>query len=322
MRIDIFASSLPLQVKKIIKMASNSQSFSTSSDSEEEKGSINQRKRVPKRKSAKDASLTEEFNLQKEKEEKQIRIPYHKPKQYNLKEFLSRRTINKPPPNKIKPFLKIKMNNQELQDFSKKMRERELEAIEFFKSESDGEEARLEPLTEAPQINKTECQPLVANTSTCLKTLDELNMKDTVIDLTTGLIQSNKLSGADKLFERYLKSVNKPKHKDSVSMNILSVENGKIEKQRVNVKLDKEVELDHNRPGLSHQQLKEDLRSKIMQMRLAEAKNKFFKTKEGHTESEYESFNTSSENQLDDMEQFNCDEVVSMMRYLKLIVKF
>lgn len=218
------------------------------------------------------------------------------------------------------------------------MKEREKEAIEFFKSESesDGEEQaekKPEPpieeiITEQPIIECQEEEQVVdlpekeiEPTPPCLKTLGQLNAKDAIIDLSTGQIQAKKLTGAEMLFQRYLKSVNKPKHKDSVSMNILSVENGKLENQRVEVKLDKEVELDHNRPGLSHEQLKEGLRNKIMQMRLEVAKKKQAKIKKEQEDEEIEEKakelsddEDEDENQPDDVEpakrnQFECDEV-------------
>lgn len=119
------------------------QDVPASSESEEEK-QPNRRKGVPKkldvkilkeklkRKSAKVAmeNIKEELNLQNdnENEQREIRIPYHKPKQYSLKEFLARRTINKPsnPIEKINeskainPVLKIKMNTKDPRRFCTK----------------------------------------------------------------------------------------------------------------------------------------------------------------------------------------------------------
>lgn len=57
-------------------------------------------------------------------------------------------------------------------------------------------------------------------------------------------------------------------------MNILTVENGKLENQKIEVKLEKETELDHNRPGFSREKLKKDLRNKILNQRREELKSK------------------------------------------------
>lgn len=331
---------------KISTNKTNSRILSSSSESEDEEKPVkNRRKGNPKkldvkmpkeklkRKSAKAAmeNIKEELNKNEKPENKEIRIPYHKPKQYSLKEFLARRTINKPSIENIKepklsnPVLKMKMNSQELEKFAQKMKEREEEAMEFFKSESESEgeekgenknkeveenkiekveeelkeetkevitavdvtteENEHEPLDndkiQQPEIlDKENISENVKEEPKLLKTLNELSEKDAIIDLTTGAVQTKKLNGPEMLFQRYLKSINKPKHKDSVCMNIMSIENGKLENSRVEVKLDKEVELDHNRPGFSHEKLKENLRNKIVQMRLEVVKKKALKPEE------------------------------------------
>ena len=43
------------------------------------------------------------------------------------------------------------------------------------------------------------------------------------------------------LFQKYLKTIQKPNHKNTVSMNILTVENIKLENQKIEVKLAKET---------------------------------------------------------------------------------
>jgi hypothetical protein len=88
------------------------------------------------------------------------------------------------------------------------------------------------------------------------------------------------------LFQKYLKTQAKPKHKDTVCMNILSIENGKLENQKVEVRLDKEVELDHSRPGFSHEKLKESLRNQILQQRLEKLKQRFVKSETAELEPE------------------------------------
>jgi hypothetical protein len=102
----------------------------------------------------------------------------------------------------------------------------------------------------------------------CLKTLNELK-GNVMIDLESGAIQPKKLTGPELLFQKFVKTQPKPKVvKEKVCMmNILSIENGKLGIQRVPVKLDKEVEMDHNRPGFSREKLKQNLRNQIVQKR-------------------------------------------------------
>lgn len=120
-----------------------------------------------------------------------------------------------------------------------------------------------------------------------LKTLSEMNGKDNlIIDLESGTIKPKKLSGQEMLFQKYLKTQAKTKHKDKVSMNILSFENGKLENQKVDVRLNKEVEFDHSRPGLSHEKLKENLRNEILQQRLEKLKQRFVKSETAELEPE------------------------------------
>ncbi|XP_030570454.1 claspin [Drosophila novamexicana] len=84
--------------------------------------------------------------------EAHVSVPYHQPKPRTLKEFLSRRTINKPlavalaggspMPNKKEPrrSMGLRMTSEELQAYAKLMEERAQEATEFFKSESEHED--------------------------------------------------------------------------------------------------------------------------------------------------------------------------------------
>lgn len=369
----------------------------------------------------KQAELKQEIQSEKQRmdREQDIRVPYHKPKQYSLKEFLARRTLNKPSLEKIKEGQKpvssivaLKMTSEQLEKFAQKMKEREEEAIEFFKSESESDDeqdsANKENVSENPAMEVAEEDPVnnevdacetevgatlevvqeekkietpvnemevceeieetpaietaeIMNTSIAkvmetakepmdtsetakvklvietsemlkpstnmeiseekastevsiektsddpeldrlrekyknatpikleeidvkpkisiqtLKTLNEMNSNDFTIDLVTGSIQPRKLTGPEMLFQKYLKTVQKPKHKDTISMNILTIENGKLENQKVEVKLDKEIEMDHQRPGFSHEMMKENLRNKIVHKRLEEIKKKMLK---------------------------------------------
>ncbi|XP_023033120.1 claspin isoform X2 [Drosophila willistoni] len=93
--------------------------------------------------------------------EAQISVPYHQPKPRTLKEFLNRRTINmplatamaggSPMPNKQpRKSLGLRMTSDELEAYAKLMDEREKEATEFFKSESENEDEQMQPESEEP----------------------------------------------------------------------------------------------------------------------------------------------------------------------------
>lgn len=355
---------------------------------------------------------------QRMEREQEIRVPYHKPKQHTLKEFMARRTLKKPQIDKsdgqkpMSSILQLKLVGQNIESFAQKMKEREEEAIEFFKSESESDDEELEltedkenisanqdvsmtealvkkeeqqdeimreelkanpvelgivneessvvepqpsPLDEENQIaldvpdaskaieleqpeelvnaeaptekvpedsNLNQLREKYNNMNTddvmpklsfpTLKTLEEMGSNNFVIDLESGAIEPRKLSGAEKLFQRYLKTVQKPKHKDSVCMNIISIENGKLENQKIEVKLDKEVELDHNRPGLSREKLRESIRQKIDEQRIVKIKEKIVKQEPGELEPEDKDdcANAEKESLLSDDEECSEDEDV------------
>ncbi|KAH8302928.1 hypothetical protein KR044_012035, partial [Drosophila immigrans] len=113
--------------------------------------------------------------------EAHISVPYHQPKPRTLKEFLSRRTINKPlavamaggspMPEKKEPrrSMALRMNSEELQAYAKLMEERAKEATEFFKSESeheDDEEDKSEPkqMQDIPETAEQTTQPTADET--------------------------------------------------------------------------------------------------------------------------------------------------------------
>ncbi|XP_034482850.1 claspin [Drosophila innubila] len=107
-------------------------------------------------KKALDAMQAIQSEQQRLQREAHISVPYHQPKPRTLKEFLSRRTINKPlavamaggspMPAKKEPrkSMALRMNSDELQAYAKLMEERAKEATEFFKSESEHEEDDVE----------------------------------------------------------------------------------------------------------------------------------------------------------------------------------
>lgn len=351
-----------------------------------------------------ETELKQQIQSEKQRMEREheIRVPYHKPKQYSLKEFLARKSLNKPSLEKIRQgqlpvnsIIALKMRGEELEKFAQKMKEREEEALEFFKSESESDDeaepaeneeivktndanelnevpcgtkdetdqtleteqqleatekegspqrtpnkdpaspdltltddvadenpqiqpepetpAELEP-TDDPELDRLrekyrnapetslhkEIDLKPRGSSFGLKTLEEMKSGDFTIDLETGIIQPRQLTGPEMLFQRYLKTVHIPKHKDSISMNIMSVENGHLENSKVEIKLEKELEFDHNRPGLSHELLKESLRNKIVNKRLEEIRKK---TAQAESEKEIERDDKLSCDGSDDEEE-------------------
>lgn len=275
--------------------------------------------------SQKELDLKAQSDKQRFEREQNIAVPYHKPRQFTLQEFLSRKSLKKPTLEKgQKPrsaILELKKINENIEAFAQKMKEREEEAIEFFRSESESEgeepgedkenvsvnpivvaapesvpaEQVVEPAAaeisevlseEPPEVpekspedleldrlrekyetekpsegeNKPEPEPAPpAPMIKTLKTIQEMGSKDFVIDLDSGTIVPKKLTGPELLFQKYLKSVQKPKLKEKVCVNILSVENGKIENKQVEVKLDKQFETDHSRPGEARGKFKDAL---------------------------------------------------------------
>ncbi|XP_041760879.1 claspin [Anopheles merus] len=78
--------------------------------------------------------------------EKYIDVPYHRTKVFSFEEFRARKTICKPDPARdckesaATANKSIRMNAAQLEEFARKLAERELESQNFFKSESDSAE--------------------------------------------------------------------------------------------------------------------------------------------------------------------------------------
>uniref|UniRef100_A0A182S5V7 Uncharacterized protein n=1 Tax=Anopheles maculatus TaxID=74869 RepID=A0A182S5V7_9DIPT len=75
--------------------------------------------------------------------EKYIDVPYHRTKVFSFEEFRARKTICKPDPlrdctgSSVSTNQSIRMTAQQLEEFARKLQERELESQQFFKSESE-----------------------------------------------------------------------------------------------------------------------------------------------------------------------------------------
>ncbi|CAH0551255.1 unnamed protein product [Brassicogethes aeneus] len=91
--------------------------------------------------------------------ESNVSLPYHKPKSYTLKEFLSRRSklaSSIPIAAKTPPSVAIKMSRDMLEIVSNKMKEREKEVKEFYKSESESDEEDEDDKDYVPENENTE----------------------------------------------------------------------------------------------------------------------------------------------------------------------
>ncbi|XP_018573516.1 claspin-like [Anoplophora glabripennis] len=102
--------------------------------------------RKPKKMTGKEAAqLRKEIKSESQRmlREKKISLPYHKPKSYTIKEFLSKRSkFSSAVPINVKapPSVAIKMSAEQLTLVSEKLKEREKEVERFYKSESESED--------------------------------------------------------------------------------------------------------------------------------------------------------------------------------------
>ncbi|KAJ6638406.1 Claspin, partial [Pseudolycoriella hygida] len=157
---------------KTVEANENSDSHHTSrmcdedsSSDESDKPSINEavdtkRQKAPQRMSAKQAEEQMKI-IQSESQrlarECHLSVPYHKPKQYSLKEFMNRRTINKPVPLALnkKVAATIKMTSEELEQYAKSLAERNKESQEFYRSESENDDKEASPKCETNPVVET-----------------------------------------------------------------------------------------------------------------------------------------------------------------------
>lgn len=131
--------------------------------------------------------------------EASVSVPYHKPKQRTLEEFLNRRTVQNPLlfPGDGRQSLAaaIRMPPEQLEAFAKYLEERERETIEFFKNENvDEDEEAVESTQEPPPTEPTtvqEPEPIVeAPTITSMDTepIETLRVTDTEADELDALV--------------------------------------------------------------------------------------------------------------------------------------
>ncbi|XP_065091080.1 claspin [Ochlerotatus camptorhynchus] len=98
-----------------------------------------------------------------------VSVPYHRPKQHTLQEFLNRRTLHKSTVGsdasgglamgRRKAAAAIKMTPEQLAAYAKQLEEREKEAMEFFKSESDEDPTEPASVVETEEKTDVEVTP-------------------------------------------------------------------------------------------------------------------------------------------------------------------
>ncbi|CAF4869032.1 unnamed protein product [Pieris macdunnoughi] len=122
-------------------------------------------KSKPIRMSAKEAMI----NMQKIKSEsnrmlreKEVTLPYHRPKALSLKDIMNRRKLAVSSDGKTLP---IKMNEQQLKHYAMMLEERQKEMMELCKSESDedNEEKENSNVNKSNQVNKEHDQAVTEN---------------------------------------------------------------------------------------------------------------------------------------------------------------
>ncbi|XP_049283856.1 claspin-like [Anopheles funestus] len=137
---------------------------SASSEDESNEGLV--RSTRPTRKMTTKEAMEDRQIIQSESQrmarEKYIDVPYHRTKVFSFEEFRARKTICKPNPMRdctgspMSSNMSIRMTTEQLEEFARKLEERELESQAFFKSESESSEA--EPETDAATEEKRDDQ--------------------------------------------------------------------------------------------------------------------------------------------------------------------
>jgi hypothetical protein len=270
--------------------------------------------------------------------EKEIRIPYHKPRQFTFKEFMARRTINKPTDKKetdkstMKSIREVQKN---IEAFAQKMKEREEEALEFFRSESEEEEDM------PPEIKNDEIKSNVEETSKVPE----------ITEPTVELVES--IAEVQKPIEENLEEESKPveekkpdrlqilKEKYGISLDIkpklnldpgsiIDLETGQVKPKQLSgseklfktflgtqpklkqikltdMKSRLQNEIDHHRPGKGREILMESLIEKVKREKIEEMKKKTEAFREIHNV-EYELDEKPVEVEDEDENDEECEE--------------
>ncbi|XP_058465762.1 claspin [Malaya genurostris] len=123
---------------------SNNSDEETLNGKESKSGNINSENKSQRMsaKMAMDQMKVIQSESQRMAREANIDVPYHRPKQHTLQEYLNRRMVHKSNDSndgRKKIAAAIKMTPEELEAYAKRLEEREKEAMEFFKNETDEE---------------------------------------------------------------------------------------------------------------------------------------------------------------------------------------
>ncbi|KAJ0173653.1 hypothetical protein K1T71_010802 [Dendrolimus kikuchii] len=118
--------------------------------------------------------------------EKEVSLPYHRPKALRLKDIMSRR---KPAVNADGKALPIKMNEVQLKQYASSLEKRQKEMIELCKSDSDDENDKDEPSIDTETTNSNNLEESIDNKTS--KSQNNICMNDQcMIDQCTEKDQS------------------------------------------------------------------------------------------------------------------------------------
>uniref|UniRef100_A0A8D8HVP7 Claspin n=1 Tax=Culex pipiens TaxID=7175 RepID=A0A8D8HVP7_CULPI len=124
--------------------------------------------------------------------EASVSVPYHKPKQRTLEEFLNRRTIQNPlqfpVDGRQSLAAAIRMPPEQLEAFAKYLEEREKETIEFFKNENVQEEPAEEPVETPQEVPVSEPEATTTLPAVDTEPIESLRVTDTEPDELDALV--------------------------------------------------------------------------------------------------------------------------------------
>ncbi|KAL9693353.1 hypothetical protein quinque_012638 [Culex quinquefasciatus] len=124
--------------------------------------------------------------------EASVSVPYHKPKQRTLEEFLNRRTVQNPlqfpVDGRQSLAAAIRMPPEQLEAFAKYLEEREKETIEFFKNENVQEEPTEEPVETPQEVPVLEPEATTTLPAVDTEPIESLRVTDTEPDELDALV--------------------------------------------------------------------------------------------------------------------------------------
>ncbi|XP_039450525.1 claspin-like [Culex pipiens pallens] len=119
--------------------------------------------------------------------EASVSVPYHKPKQRTLEEFLNRRTVQNPlefpVDGRQSLTAAIRMPPEQLEAFAKYLEEREKETIEFFKNENVQMKPAEEPVETTQEVLVSEPKVTTSLPAIDTEPIESLGVTDTEPDV-------------------------------------------------------------------------------------------------------------------------------------------